>query len=192
MPRLPRAVQRFPCPRGPANRHGMILRPATPEDAPALATLGRESFCAAFAHLYRAEDLDPFLEQVYSQRAVAEEIADDYCIHRLADDGQRLLGYVKLRAPSWYAEHSDAANPIALGQLYTQPDLTGQGIGAALMDWALAEARARGHDAMQLSVWSENYGAQKFYQRYGFTKIADIDFWVGNHRDDELLYELRL
>ena len=23
-------------------------------------------------------------------------------------------------------------------------------------------------------------------------RIADIDFWVGNHRDDEYLYELRL
>ena len=172
----------------------MILRPATLADTAALTALGRESFCAAFEHLYRPEDLAAFLEQVYSEPAVAEEIADDFCIHRLAwsDDGSRLLGYVKLRHPSWYEEDSDAKNPIALGQLYTQPDLTGQGIGAALMDWAIAEAKARGHDAIQLSVWSENHGAQKFYRRYGFAKIADIDFWVGDHRDDEFLYELRL
>tara|TARA_B100000678_G_C18115403_1_gene464434 strand:- start:136 stop:678 length:543 start_codon:yes stop_codon:yes gene_type:complete len=172
----------------------MITRPATLEDAPALATLGRESFCAAFEHLYRPEDLDAFLTQAYSQEAVAGEIAEDAVIHRLAvaDDGSRLLGYVKLRAPSPYGEHSDATNPIALGQLYTQPDLTGQGIGAALMDWAIGDAVARGHDAIQLSVWSENFGAQRFYQRYGFAKIADIDFWVGTHRDDEFLYEKRL
>ena len=172
----------------------MILRPATLEDAPALATLGRESFCAAFEHLYRPQDLEAFLTQAYSEDAVAKEIADDVHIHRLAeaDDGSRLLGYVKLRAPSSYVGSSDAANPIALGQLYTQPDLTGQGIGAALMDWAMEEARTRGHDAIQLSVWSENFGAQRFYQRYGFAKIADIDFWVGEHRDDEFLYEKRL
>jgi len=180
----------------------MILRPATLEDTAALAELGRESFCAAFEHLYRPEDLHAFLAQAYSQEAVAGEIADDCCIHRLAwsdageDGGEngsaRLLGYVKLRHPSWYTEHSDAADPIALGQLYTQPDLTGRGIGAALMDWALAEARGRGHDAIQLSVWSGNFGAQKFYQRYGFAKIADIGFWVGEQRDDELLYEKRL
>ena len=170
----------------------MILRPATPEDAPALATLGRESFCAAFAHLYRPEDLSAFLEEAYAEAAVAKEIADDRYIHRLADDGTRLLGFVKLNVPSGYAEHSDAANPIALGQLYTQPDATGRGIGAALMEWAMAEAQARGHDAIQLSVWSENHRAQVFYQRYGFAKIADIDFWVGTHRDDEFLYEKRL
>ena len=172
----------------------MILRPATLEDGPSLATLGRESFCAAFAHLYRREDLDAFLTQAYSPDAVTEEIADEHHIHRLAmaDDGGRLLGFVKMRVPSPYGEHSDAAHPIALGQLYTQPDLTGLGIGAALMDWAIGEAVARGHDAIQLSVWSENTGAQRFYQRYGFAKIADIDFWVGQHRDDEFLFEKRL
>lgn len=172
----------------------MILRPASFDDAPTLAVLGRESFCAAFEHLYLPEDLETFLTQAYSQEVVAGEIAEDAVIHRLAvaDEGSRLLGYVKLRAPSPYGEHSDAANPIALGQLYTQPDLTGQGIGAALMDWAMEEARTRGHDAIQLSVWSENFGAQRFYQRYGFAKIADIDFWVGTHRDDEFLYEIRL
>ena len=170
----------------------MIYRPATPDDAPALARLGRDSFCAAFAHLYKPEDLNPFLEQVYSEKAVAEEIADPAIIHRLAADGTALAGYCKMREPSWYADHSDAARPIALGQLDTDPDRTGQGIGAVLMDWAIDEARTRGCDAIQLSVWSENHGAQRFYQRHGFTKIADIDFWVGNHRDDELLYELRL
>jgi ribosomal protein S18 acetylase RimI-like enzyme len=70
--------------------------------------------------------------------------------------------------------------------------MTGFGVGATLMEWALAEARALGRDAVQLSVWSENYAAQRFYARYGFAKIADISFMVGSHRDEEFLLELRL
>lgn len=170
----------------------MILRAATSDDVPALAKLGRESFCAKFAHLYRPEDLSAFLEEVYSEAVVSAEVAGSECIHQLAEENGELVGYCKMKVPSGYAEHSDAANPIALGQLYTEPASTGQGIGAALMDWVLSEARVSGHDAIQLSVWSENFGAQRFYQRYGFTKIADIFFMVGNHRDDEFLYELRL
>lgn len=170
----------------------MILRPATLADAPALAQLGSASFCAAFEELYRPEDLAAFLGQVYSESAVAEEIAGPECIHRLADEGGALVGYCKMRHPSWYAEHSDARNPIALGQLYTAPGRTGEGIGAALMDWALAHAREQGCDAIQLSVYSENYGAQAFYQRYGFAKIADITFPVGEQLDAEFLYELKL
>ena len=170
----------------------MILRPASLEDVPALAKLGRESFCAAFEHLYNPEDLATFLEQVYSEKSVREEVEGPECIHRLADDGDGLIGYCKMRQPSWYADDSDAENPIALGQLYTDGARTGEGIGAALMEWALAEARERDCDAIQLSVWSENFGAQRFYERYGFSKIKDIEFWVGNHCDHEFLYELRL
>lgn len=170
----------------------MILRPASLDDVPALAALGRTSFCAAFEHLYTPEDLASFLEQVYSEEAVAGEITGDLYTHHLACDGDGLAGYGKLKYPSDYGEYSDAKNPIALAQLYTDPSRTGVGIGAALMDWTLAEARQCGHDAIQLSVYSENFGAQRFYDRYGFAKIADIGFWVGEQRDAEFLYELRL
>ena len=170
----------------------MILRPASLDDVPELTRLGRESFCAAFGHLYKPEDLEAFLGQVFTEQVVAREVADDTYIHQLACDADALIGYCKLIAKSDYASHSDAKNPMMLAQLYTDPDRTGGGIGAALMDWAMAESRARGCDAIQLTVWSENFGAQRFYERYGFAKIADVDFYVGNHRDDEFLFELRL
>ncbi|WP_336987292.1 GNAT family N-acetyltransferase [Altererythrobacter aquiaggeris] len=169
----------------------MILRPASLDDIPALAALGRSSFVAAFGHLYKREDLDAFLDAAYSRAAVSQDMADPNRLYRLASDGNALTGYCKISLVSPYAQHSDARDPMAINQLYTAPGATGQGIGAALMEWALAEANHRGKDAIQLSVWSENHGAQRFYQRYGFAKIADIHFMVGNHRDDELLFELR-
>ncbi len=172
---------------------GFHLRDAAASDAPALSALGRDSFVAAFGHLYRPDDLARFLDEVHDLATVAAQIADPGYLHRLAvDDAGRLLGYCKLEAVSSYAGHSDASAPLGLSQLYTDPAMTGRGLGGALMDWTLATARARGCDAVQLSVWSENTGAQRFYQRHGFAKIADIDFWVGSHRDDEFLYELRL
>mgnify|MGYP002782434635 CR=1 FL=1 len=78
----------------------MILRPAVPEDATPLARLGRESFCAAFEHLYKPDDLAAFLQQVYSPEAVAGEIADPAMTHRLVVDGDgALAGFVKLKQP---------------------------------------------------------------------------------------------
>lgn len=88
--------------------------------------------------------------------------------------------------------HARGSNAIELKQLYTDPARTGGGIGASLMDWALGEARAFRADEVQLSVWSENHGAQRFYARYGFTKIADIEFWVGDQCDAEFLFALML
>jgi diamine N-acetyltransferase len=170
----------------------MIYRPATLADAPALAKLGAETFIASFGHLYTPEDLAGFLAEVHNPEAVAGEIAAADCTHRLVEDGGQLVAFCKLRYPTKFGEYTDAANPIELGQLYALPSHTGHGIGAALMDWALAHARNGDHDAILLSVYAENFGAQRFYQRYGFAKIADITFKVGDHYDPEYLYELKL
>lgn len=176
----------------PFDTTGLTLRPAIPADIPALCRLGRDSFVAKFGHLYRPEDLAAFLAQTYSPEAIAAELADPARRYCLAETDGRLAGYCKLAIPSTLAPHGTARRPIEIKQLYTDPARTSRGIGAALMDWALAEAHEQGADAIQLSVWSGNAGAQRFYARYGFVKTADIDFWVGSQRDEEFLFTLNL
>lgn len=170
----------------------VALRPARADDAPALAALATDAFVAAFGHLYRREDLDAFLAEHRTPEVYREALADPGTRVMVAEADGHLAGYALIHWPSEFASESDASRPLALHQLYCVPGRTGGGIGAALMDWALAEARARGCDAVQLSVWSENFGAQRFYARHGFSKIADIGFMVGTHRDEEFLLELRL
>lgn len=171
----------------------IILRPATPADLPVLAAFARASFVAKFGHLYRREDLDPFLEATFSQAAVAAELADPQRRYRLAvDEVDALVGYCKIAFASSFPEYARGQRPMELKQLYTDPARTGQGIGGALMDWAMGEFRAAGADEVHLSVWSENHDAQRFYARYGFTKLADVEFWVHTHRDHEFLFALML
>ena len=110
----------------------------------------------------------------------------------VAEADGALAGYALIRWPSKLASKSDAARPLELHQLYCAASATGRGIGAALMEWALEFAKEIGCEAVQLSVFSENYGAQRFYARYGFSKIADIEFWVGEQCDHEFLFERRL
>lgn len=166
-----------------------VLRAATPADISVLAALGRGSFVAKFGHLYRAEDLAAFLEAAFSESAIAAEMADPQRLYRLAEgEGGALAGYCKIALATSFPDHARGRHAMELKQLYTAPGRTGQGIGAALMDWAMEEFRRRGADEVHLSVWSGNEGAQRFYARYGFAKLADTHFWVGNHRDDEFLF----
>lgn len=170
----------------------LIVRAATAADVPALSALGRDSFVAKFGTLYRPQDLATFLAETHSPQALGNELARTDRPYRLAETDGALVGYCKLAIPSTLAEHDDARRPIEIKQLYTAPNLTGRGIGAALMDWALAEASAHQADAIQLSVWSGNSAAQRFYARYGFAKSGDIGYWVGEQRDEEFLFVLRL
>jgi ribosomal protein S18 acetylase RimI-like enzyme len=169
----------------------LVLRPAGPEDAPALAALAADAFVAAFGHLYRAEDLAAFLAQERTVEVYREHLRDPGTRVALAESASALGGYALIHWPSEFASESDASRPLALHQLYCAPAMTGHGIGAALMDWALGQARALGCDAVQLSVWSENLAAQRFYARYGFSRIAEIGFMVGSQRDEEFLLEMR-
>jgi len=166
----------------------MILRDATPEDASAVAEVGAAAFCAAFAHLYNAEDLAAFLAASHTPAKVAAEIADPAMRVRLAvDEAGRLLGFCKLVMACGWPEHARAASAIELKQLYLDPAITGRGIGGALMAWALDEAAAHGAGEMQISVWSRNHGAQRFYARQGFEKVGEYGFAVGSTVDREFI-----
>ncbi|MEP6869532.1 MAG: GNAT family N-acetyltransferase [Novosphingobium sp.] len=166
----------------------LSLRPATVADVPALARLGRDSFVAKFGSLYRAEDLATFLEEAYSEAAIATELADPSRRFQLAERDGALAAYCKLSLTCSFPEYARGQHVVELKQLYTAPGETGGGIGTALMNWAMSVAVVHGADEMQLSVYSDNHDAQRFYARYGFNKVADVTFKVGNHIDEEFLF----
>lgn len=172
----------------------VTLRPGTPADAAALSALAQQTFIDAFAHLYRPEDLGVFLASERSEATYAAKLADPEVRVELAEANGALVAYSLV---AWGVEFDERPEPrpkkpLFLSQLYCLKETTGLGIGARLIDNVFAFARAGGADAIQLSVFSENFGAQRFYQRYGFGKVADIEYWVGQQCDAEFLYEVRV
>lgn len=166
----------------------MILRDATPADIPAISRLATDSFVAKFGPLYSPQDLATFLAESLSEPAIAAELANPARVYRLAEADGALLGYCKIGLTCGFPTHARGARVMELKQLYTAPEATGQGIGGALMDWAMDQFAARSADEIQISVYAENLGAHRFYARYGFEKVADITFKVGDQLDPEFLF----
>jgi ribosomal protein S18 acetylase RimI-like enzyme len=166
----------------------LTLRPATTADIPALSRLAIEAFVAKFGELYSAQNLATFLSESLSETAFANDLANPLHPIQLAERDRQLLAFAKLGLSCGFPAHARGTNAMELKQLYAAPDAIGGGIGTALMDWAMAELAARGADEVQLSVYSENHGAHRFYERYGFEKIADITFKVGEQLDPEFLF----
>ena len=165
----------------------VLRRPAT-SDIPALSLLGVAAFVHKFGDLYRPEDLLPFLAETHSEAALAMAIADPLTSYQVAERGGLLLGWARLGLHCSFPDHARGARTMELKQLYTAPNAQGAGIGAALMDWAMAEFAALGADEVQLSVWRHNPGAQRFYRRYGFDQVAEVSFRVGEQLDEEFLF----
>lgn len=169
------------------NEPQVTIRRATPDDASALAELGTETFSKTFGHLYPPEDLQAFLVQSHSVEAWTRTLADSQravWIATLADAtsiGLMVVGACKLPVEN----REPAAGEIQ--QLYVLGRYHNLRLGSRLMDLGLQWLAAQGRTPLYIGVWSENFGAQRFYGRYGFDKVGEYGFVVGNTIDREFI-----
>ncbi|HWS39624.1 MAG TPA: GNAT family N-acetyltransferase [Actinoplanes sp.] len=71
-----------------------------------------------------------------------------------------------------------------IDQLYVRPEATGQGIGSRLVDFA----KDRRPAGLQLWTFQSNTGAQRFYQRHGFTVAETTDGSRNEEKSPDLRY----
>lgn len=160
------------------------IRRARPADAPALSEFGAATFTDAFGHLYRAEDLAFFLADSHSPAYYEEFIGDPETAIWVAegDDG-KLAGYAAA-GPCGLPVEAMPAGSGELKRIYVAKEAQGSGLGKALLEAALDWLEGRFHH-VYLGVFSENARAQALYRRYGFEKVAEYSFMVGNQADHE-------
>lgn len=162
---------------------------ADSDDGALVADLFARSFVETFGHLYAREDLDSFLEGVTPQ-AFAAEIANPAFAIRIAQQGGEAIGFAKLGPPSLPIDTPPAT--LELWQIYVLEPWQGQGVAQQLHDWAEAEARQRGGDHLQLTVFIDNHRAKRFYDRRSFVAVGRYDFMVGKQADEDIIMRKRL
>jgi len=160
------------------------FRRATVSDAESIAGLFQHSFIETFAHLYRAEDLQAFLDTKTADR-FREELADERFEFVVAEDAGAIAGYVKLGPPGLPVE--TPRDTVELCQLYVLKPWHGTGVATGLMERALEIVHRKAARHVQLSVYVDNHRARRFYERYGFEPVGRYDFMVGTHADEEIV-----
>src|SRR5262249_16245902 len=131
-------------------------RNAEAQDAAVLAAFARDTFVETFGHLYPPEDLPAYVAQKYTPEALRPQIAHAETHYRLAFEGEALIGYCKIGGP-FDLPVERGLDAIELHRLYVHDRAKGAGVAQALMDEALAWARARGAAHVYLSVWEDNH-----------------------------------
>ena len=76
---------------------------------------------------------------------------------------------------------------IHINNLAVRPSYRGQGIGTALLQHVLAEARALGARRATLEVRASNEGARRLYERLGFYVAATRRNYYSNPVEDALI-----
>lgn len=164
------------------------IRQAATTDAATLAELGATTFIESFGYLYHAEDLQAFLEESHSEAAYAKALENPGYALWLAEQNGRAIGYVQAAAQCALPHADVRQGEGEVKRLYLRHDAQNAGVGRALMDAAMAWLLREGPQTLWVSVYSENAGAQRFYQRYGFAFAGEYHFIVGDQHDREFIY----
>ncbi len=147
-------------------KNEITIRPASASDAPRIAEL-----LLSIAELHAKICPDIFIlgnTAKYDEAAVIDLINDENNVIFAAAAEDTVVGY------SIAQLKTSPKNPIMRERsIYYIDDLCvderyqHRGIGRALMDACITDARARGCDAVELNVWENNESAKRFYESYG-------------------------
>jgi predicted N-acetyltransferase YhbS len=122
------------------------IRPERPEDAPLVEALNEAAFGPG-----------RFAKSAYRLR---EGVSQVDALSFVAIEDRELRGSVR-----FWPVMIGAHRALMLGPLAVTADQRGRGIGVALMERALDEARAQGHEVVIL------VGDEPYYARVGFSKL---------------------
>ena len=96
------------------------------------------------------------------------------------------IGYVTA-CPALLPHPDVAPGDGEIQRLYILQGHQGGGRGTLLLKTALEWLERDGPRTLWIGVWSENYGAQRFYARHGFEVVGEYSFMVGDHADREFI-----
>lgn len=168
-----------------------ILRRARDADADLLARLGRETFVETFGHLYPPADLAAYLASAYdldaTQRSLADPAQASWVVETPAGDP---LGYATA-GPCGLPHPEVAAGALELKRIYLLSHAQGAGAGGRLFDAVMDWMADKAPPDIWIGVWSENFGAQRFYATRGFDKVGEYGFPVGRTIDREFILRRR-
>lgn len=132
-----------------------MIREATPEDAGAIGRL---------LDAFNREFDEPTPGAAALAERVAWLLADGELTVLLADPGPAGVAVLRFR-PSLWTE----ALECHVTEVYVIPERRGRGAGRALMEEALALARRRGADYVELATSEDDVAARALYESLGFT-----------------------
>jgi ribosomal protein S18 acetylase RimI-like enzyme len=169
----------------------IVTRAARPDDAALLTELGASTFRETFESANAPEDFAAYMAVAFGEAVQRAELEDPDTTVFLAERDGDAVGYVMLRerkAPGVVGPH----DALEIARLYARKRVLGSGVGAALMQRALAEAVGRGKEAVWLGVWERNARAIAFYESWGFHRCGTQPFLLGTDVQTDLVMVRRI
>lgn len=169
----------------------MTITELTEDDIPRLRDIAIRIFRDTFTHLNTPENLEAFLERDYSIDSFLKEFAEPGSRYFFISDNDKPAGYLRLRKNK-EVYHLLGPNTIEIHRLYVDPEWHGKKVGDQLMQFSIDVGKQDKCDWIWLGVWENNPRAQRFYEKWGFERFSEHDFFMGAEKQTDWLLRKRL
>jgi ribosomal protein S18 acetylase RimI-like enzyme len=159
----------------------ITLRRLNVDDAAALTKIAQQTFFDTFDGTCTEQDMQDFLQNVFSEQEHINELKDDHCLYYFAEIDGVPVGYMKFMEDYSSFAEMKKWKALELKRIYVSKEYQGKGVAQKLMDLILDHAVTNKYEVVWLGVWDQNYKAQKFYEKYGFVNSGFThDFPIGD------------
>ncbi len=108
-------------------------------------------------------------------------------------ENEELIGYSQvINKESIDIQDYQTEKPAEIRRFYVKESAFGTGASHFLMSAVLRSCLSDDVRTVWLGVWENNFRAQKFYKKFGFEKIGEHSFKVGNQIDTDHILALKL
>ena len=169
----------------------MTTRELTTADIPELRALAIRIFRDTFTHLNTPEAMDGYIDKDYKVENFQREFTEAGSKYFFICEDEKAIGYLRLRRNS-EADHILGTNNIELQRIYVDHAYHGRKVADQLMQLAIDTANESNHEWIWLGVWEHNPRAQRFYEKWGFEKFSEHDFYMGEEKQTDWLMRKKL
>jgi len=158
------------------------IRRAYLAEAEIIHQLAHQIYYPTYTGILSEEQMKFMLERSYTVQALQESMQTDQDFY-LAFDGQNPVGFMALN------DQDEAV--FRIEKLYLLPQTQGKGFGKELISFAIAEAKSKNINRVQLNVNRGNK-AYYFYLKMGFSVVHEIDIPYFDYILDDYVMEITI
>ncbi len=151
-----------------------------------LRDTGLRAFSEAFESMNNPEDFAAYIDKAFDLQQLLRELMNPASAFYFAKNGDEVVGYLKVNFPGAQSD-PQGENCLEIERIYTFKTYFGKGVGEVLLNKALEIAQAKEFDFIWLGVWEKNPRGIRFYEKHGFERFGQHEFWIGNDLQTDIL-----
>ncbi|TQS37809.1 hypothetical protein Golomagni_01705 [Golovinomyces magnicellulatus] len=161
------------------------LRLADSKDTESIRELAIYTFSITFGYSLTIEDLNSYLANAYSAHTISAEISDPAMTTIVAENSNHpaeIIGFAQLLRGSSNKEPClrNVECPVEMHRLYVHPKYHGKSVGTKLIKKLEQTAKDEGFSVIWLSVWEDHPVARDIYERWGYVRVGEHPFRMGD------------